>query len=103
MQQLATKPQAPEIVASHDLRKITEILVKYHGLHEGLYDLALEFQIAVGAVGPDPSSIVPGAMFGVKRIGITKAEKSGLSTVDAAEVNPSGLVKKVTAKKSVRK
>lgn len=93
---LTTKPQAAEIVAQHELREITELLVKHHGLHEGLFDLALEFQIIVGAVGPDPSSIFPGAMFGIKRIGITKSAQSGASTVDAAEVNPL----KVVAKKS---
>lgn len=101
--QQPTNPPNLEIVASHELREITEILVKHHNLHEGLYDLTLEFQISVGAVGPDPSSVVPGAIFGVKGIGITKVEKSGLSTVDAAEVNPSVQVKKSTAKKSVPK
>ncbi len=98
-----TKPQVPKILAPHELREITELLVKHHGLHEGLYDLALEFQIIVGAVGPDPSSIVPGAMFGIKRIGITKTEQPGLSTIDAAVVNPSRPVKKVAVKKSVPK
>lgn len=92
--------QPPKLVASHELREITEILVKHHGLHEGLYDLALEFQISVGAVGPDPASIVPGATFGIKSIGIMKTEKEGLSTVDAAKVNPSSSAKKVASKKS---
>lgn len=103
MQQRATNLQAPQLVASHELREITEILVKHHGLHEGLYDLAFEFQIVVGAVGPDPASIVPGAMFGIKGIGIVKAEKEGLSTVDAAQINPSSHAKKVAAKKPVSK
>lgn len=97
--QRATNLQAPQLVASHELREITEILVKHHGLHEGLYDLAFEFQIAVGAVGADPASIVPGAMFGIKGLGIVKAEKQGLSTVDAAQINPSHHSKKVAAKK----
>lgn len=103
MQQPATNPNAPELIGSHELREITELLVKHHGLHEGLYDLALEFQIAVGAVGPDPASIVPGAMFGVRRIGITRAEKSGISTVDAANVNPLIPTKKAVARKAVVK
>lgn len=98
-----TNPPKPLMEISHELREITELLVKHHGLHEGLYDLALEFQIAVGAVGPDPQSIVPGAMFGVRRIGIMKTEKAGVSTVDAAQVNPSNPAKKVAAKKSISK
>lgn len=99
--QQPTNPQKPVLEISHELREITELLIKHHGLHEGLYDLALEFQIAVGAVGPDPASIVPGAMFGVRRIGIMKTEREGVSTVDAAKVNPSPAVK-VTAKKPNR-
>lgn len=100
MQQPNIKPQ--NLVGSHELREITELLVKHHGLHEGLYDLALEFQIAVGAVGPDSSSIAPGAMIGVRRIGLINTDKEGPSTINAAEVNPA-VTKKVAAKKSTRK
>jgi hypothetical protein len=101
--QQPTNPQKPVMEISHELREITELLVKHHGLHEGLFDLALEFQIAVGAVGPDPASIIPGAMFGVRRIGIMKTERAGISTVDAAQVNPSSPAKKVSEKKPTRK
>jgi hypothetical protein len=103
MQQPDTNPLGQDLIGSHELREITEILVKHHGLHDGLYDLALEFQIAVGAVGPDPSSIIPGAMFGVRRIGIVKTVKPGMSTVNAAEVNPRSVAKKVAAKKTTSK
>ncbi|MDD5241592.1 MAG: hypothetical protein PHG47_07720 [Sulfuricella sp.] len=92
----------PNIVGSHELREITELLIKHHGLHEGLYDLALEFQIAVGAVGPDPSSIVPGAMIGVRRIGLVNTDKEGPSTVNAAEANPM-VTKKAAVKKAAKK
>ena len=93
---------AQNLVGSHELREITEMLVKHHGLHDGLYDLALEFQIAVGAVGPDPSSIFPGAMIGVRSIGLVNTDKEGPSTVNAAEVNPS-VTKKAANKKTVIK
>jgi len=101
--QQPTNPQQQEIVAAHELREITELLVKHHGLHEGLYDLMLEFQIGIGAAGPDPSSIVPSAMVGVKRIGLMKAFSPGAATVNAAECNPKSLVKKVAVKKSPAK
>ena len=103
MQQPATNPTGQELVGSHELREITELLVRHHGLHEGLYDLAIEFQIAIGAVGIDPSAIVPGAVFGVRRIGIMKTVTPGISTVDAAEVHPPSAAKKVAAKKTVSK
>lgn len=72
------------------LREITEVLIKHQGLHDGSYNLLIEFQIGVGAVGPVPESVLPGAMVGVSRIGLSKTDpdKNNIHTVDAAEVNP---------------
>ena len=77
-------------VADYSLVELTEILVKHQELHEGLYNLSIEFRIAVGAVGPAPELICPGAMIGVSRIGLSKTEKekANMHTVDAAKVNP---------------
>jgi hypothetical protein len=77
-------------VADFSLIEITEILIKHQGLHEGLYNLSVQFQIAVGAIGPSPELICPGAMLGVSRIGIsnTEEEKANSHTVNAAKVNP---------------
>lgn len=89
----------PNRIADFTLTELTEILVKHQGLHEGLYNLSLEFQLAVGAVGPTPELICPGAMIGVSRIGLSKTEKekANIHTVDAAKVNPAP---KKRAKKS---
>lgn len=80
----------PDLIADFSLIELTEILVKSQGLHDGLYNLSVQFQIAVGAVGPSPELIGPGAMFGVSRIGLSKTEESkrNIHTVNAAEVNP---------------
>lgn len=94
MSQQAIKLQANEAVASYELREIAEILVKQNRLHEGIYDLAVEFHIGVGAVGGDSSSAVPGVLVGVKRIGLIKSAVQGATTVDAAEVNPAPKTKK---------
>jgi hypothetical protein len=77
-------------IADFSIVELTEILVKHQGLHEGLYNLSLEFQLAFGAVGPTQELICPGAMIGVSRIGLSKTEKekANLNTVDAAKVNP---------------
>lgn len=103
MQIPATNPQSKEVIGSHELREITELLVKHHGLHEGIYDLAIEFQIAVGGMGMDSSSILPGVMFNVRHIGISKATNIGVSTVDAAEVNPRSAAKPSATKQSAAK
>ena len=88
----------PNFIADFSLIELTEILIKNQGLHEGLYNLSVQFQIAVGAVGPPPELICPGAMIGVSRIGLSKTEdeKKNIHTVNAAEVNPA-------TKKRVRK
>lgn len=80
----------PNRIADFSLIELTEILVKHQKLHEGLYNLSLEFQLAVGAVGPTPELICPGAMIGVSRIGLSKTEteKANIHTVDAAKINP---------------
>jgi hypothetical protein len=79
---------AQQPIISLSIRELAEVIVKHQDLHEGIYDLAFEFQIAVGAVGPQPDMVVPGAMIGVSRIGLLKAEQLGPHTVDAAAVNP---------------
>jgi len=80
----------PNRIANFSLVELTEILLKYQGINEGLYNLSLEFQFAFGAVGPSPELICPGAMIGVSRIGLSKTEKekANMHTVDAAKVNP---------------
>ena len=70
------------------LRQVTEILIKHYDLHEGLYELSFEFQIAVGGVRPSPETVLPGAMIGISGIGISKSDKENINTVDAEKVNP---------------
>lgn len=94
MQHPNTNPQAQQPIATHNLREITELLVRHHGLHEGIYDLAIGFQIAVGAMGPDPASVLPGAMISIRDIGLVQTMTTGAATVDAAEINPSSPAKK---------
>lgn len=73
---------------SYSLREMTELLIKHHKLHEGLYELSFEFQISVGGFGNSPENVLPGAMFGISGIGLSKSEKENINTVDAAKVNP---------------
>jgi hypothetical protein len=77
------------------MRELSEVLVKHYGIHEGKFDLMIEFQIGMGAVGPDPANVTPGAMIGVSRVGLIPVDVMGPTTVDAAIANP--------AKKASRK
>jgi hypothetical protein len=71
-----------------DIRELTAALVKHYGLHEGLYDLYLEYQFAFGNFGPSASQVVPSAVVGLSKLGVTKVAQTGPLTVDASEVNP---------------
>ena len=80
-----TESEQPEPLP---LKEVVALLVKYHSLHEGLWDLALEVQVGIGQFGPSAGKLLPGAMIGVSRIGLTKSQVVGPNTVNAAEVNP---------------
>lgn len=68
------------------LKEACEILVRHYGHKDGLWDISFEFNVAIGAFGPTPDKVLPGAMFGISRIGLAKVEKVGPFTVDAATV-----------------
>lgn len=70
------------------IKELTDVLIKHYGLHEGLYDLTVEFQIGVGSVGPNKEQLLPGAMVGVSRVGLVAVKGAAPSVVDAAQVNP---------------
>lgn len=77
------------------IHELGAVLVRHYGIHEGLYNVLVEFQIGVGPVGPK-ESLTPGAMIGVSKIGLMASTEAGPATVDASEVNP----KKRSRKKS---
>lgn len=70
------------------LKEVATLLVRHYGYHEGMWDVAIELAIGLGPMGPSPDKLLPSAIIGVSRIGLQKATKAGISTVDAAEVNP---------------
>lgn len=78
------------------MRDLASVLVKHYGLTEGIYDLVVEFQIGIGAVGPDKDSLLPGAMIGVSKVGLVPTTKQGPNTVDAALINPTKKLRKKT-------
>ncbi|MBE0436404.1 MAG: hypothetical protein IBX56_11445 [Methylomicrobium sp.] len=70
------------------LRDLTELLVKHYGIHEGKYDLLMEFQIGTGMFGPTPEATLPSALVGISKIGLMPTRVESATTVDAAIVNP---------------
>ena len=74
------------LISTHDL---AVLLVRHNGLHEGLYDLVVNFSISVGTFGLDPlTTPLPGVMTSMGGVGLNRVTKRNPQTVDAAEVNP---------------
>jgi len=81
------------------MRELATVLVKHYELHDGRYDLLVEFQIGMGLFGPNPEMTNPGAMVGVSKVGLIPSSPiDSLMTVDAALVNPRPRAKKKTSK-----
>lgn len=76
------------LVNQKSLRELGVMLVRDAGLHEGLYDISFEIQVVIGTMAPGPSDPLPGALVGIKSVGLLRAEKAAPHTVDAAQVNP---------------
>ncbi len=80
-------PETRQIIFSN--QEVAEALVKKQGLHEGLWGLYVEFNIAGANVNSLDGNIVPAAIVPLQRLGIQKFDEEMLSlTVDAAVVNP---------------
>ncbi|MBP6367386.1 MAG: hypothetical protein KBA82_10105 [Nitrosomonas sp.] len=70
------------------IKDLAAVLIQHYGFNEGYFDLSVEFNIGVGAVGPNPNELTPGAILSVSRIGLTNSKDMGPMSVDAATVNP---------------
>ncbi len=81
-----SKLSATELTLS--LRDLAGVLVKHYEIHEGRYELFIEFQIGTGPIGPDPEHLIPGAMIGLSKVGLRLSLGEGSTMVDAAIINP---------------
>jgi hypothetical protein len=90
MQHLSNPSEAPavnseQLFITH--LELAEMLVKKNGIHEGIWSVVIEFQMAAVLAGP-PDHYLPSGMIGVSRVGIQKAPAVNNLSVDAAIVNP---------------
>lgn len=76
------------------LKELAVLMVKHYGLHEGHYDLMIEYKIGTGIVQPDPNEALPGAMIAISRVALVKSDKPEGAAVDAATANPARKVRK---------
>lgn len=83
-----------------ELKDVITLLIKHFDIHEGMYDLGLEFQIGVGNFGPNKEKAYPGAAIGLAGIKLVESAAMGPHTVDAAKCNPAATA---SEKKAPRK
>ena len=80
------KPVEP-VGAPLTMQDLGALLIKHYDLHEGKFDLIVEFQIGIGNFGPStPPS--PGAVVSVSRVSLAPSTEVGPQTFDAAKINP---------------
>lgn len=77
---------ATQYVFSH--KELVTLLIKHQGIHDGQWQLLINFGFGAANVGPSPSEINPTAMIQIGGIGIQRTNESTGLSVDAAEVNP---------------
>lgn len=84
-----TQPALPGAVASPlNNRELAELLIRHYDLHEGHYELLVEFMIGSGNMGPSPEAVAPTAFVSFSKVGLTKVLAPTALSVDAATVNP---------------
>jgi hypothetical protein len=83
-----TEDQQVAPAFSLPIKEAAALLVKHFDLHEGLFDLAFEVQVAIGQFGVATESMLPGAAMMIRGVGLQPAQTVTAGTVDAADVNP---------------
>ena len=78
--------EATQYVFNH--RELVTVLLKHQCIHEGTWQLLVNFGFAAVNVGPNPSELNPAAIIPVTGVGIQRATESNSLCVDASVVNP---------------
>jgi hypothetical protein len=81
-----------------EIRKLTHrdvilALIKHQNIHEGVWQLYVEFGITAGNLpvseeNQDNLRLCPTAIIPIKTIGLMKVDKEGPLALDASKVNP---------------
>ncbi len=87
-------------------KEIVECLIKEKNIHEGIWGIAIGFELGVANVAKreESNSFMPAAIIPISEIGIERVDEESNLTVNAAVVNPDPNVKqkrKSSGKKKV--
>ena len=87
-------PEVSQYFFKH--KEVVEVLIKKLGLHEGRWQLIMNFGFGAANMGPTPAEVSPGGAVVVNAVGLQRAtpESPESLTVDAEVVNPASSGKK---------
>lgn len=71
-----------------DHREVVEALIKKQDLHEGIWQLYLEFGLGGVNVQTGEGQVSPSAIVTINKIGLTKVDVETPIALDASKVNP---------------
>ncbi len=68
--------------------QVVEALIKYQGIHEGLWGIYVEYGLAASNLGPNQNELQPAAIVPIMKLGLQKVDNPSNLTADAEKVNP---------------
>lgn len=74
-----------------DLKEVATALIKKQGIHDGLWILAFEFNLAAGLIGLTKEEVRPTAFVQINKISLVRQIEISAAPnliVNAAEINP---------------
>lgn len=80
-----------------NLSEVTESLVKKQGIQSGLWDIAIEFGLTAGLMGPTPEVALPTALLQVSKILLVRhpdEQPLNPTTFDASKLVPKTTTKR---------
>ncbi len=71
-----------------DYKEVVEALIKLQDIHEGIWQLSVEFGLAAANIGPRSEDLKPTAIIPIVKMGIQRSTKETNLSVNAGKVNP---------------
>ena len=72
----------------YKLKELTVLMLKDQKIHEGQWQILVNFGFGAANIGPNEAELAPAALVPVMGVGIQKVSEKTPLSVDATEVNP---------------
>jgi hypothetical protein len=79
-------PEITTLTLNH--KELVEAIIKQQGIHDGIWQLYVEFGISATNISFGEDQLLPSAIVPIKKIGLHKVEAENLLSVDASKINP---------------